>query len=226
MLHVLLPLKRLEHAKSRLNGLLRPSDRRELMMAMVEDVLAVLCSHSAIDHIWLVSSDPVAGELADRYRANWITEWELGCAGLNAILGAACRHLRLPTGDCIMLLHADLPWLVTEDIDVALATYGKSGGLLLAPDRHRRGTNLLLFEAHLQPQFQFGEDSFHLHRNWARERGVAVTVIERNGTENDIDLPTDIEDLLVSTDVGKATAGWLKKSDFRRRLSQGSPQPS
>ena len=42
MAQALVPLKDLVQAKSRLSGLLRPSERRALAQAMAEDVLAVL----------------------------------------------------------------------------------------------------------------------------------------------------------------------------------------
>ena len=50
MLTALLPLKDLLLAKSRLAGLLHPSERCALTQAMAEDVLGVLASHAAVHH--------------------------------------------------------------------------------------------------------------------------------------------------------------------------------
>jgi FO synthase len=41
-LHVLVPVKRLDDAKSRLAGALAPADRRALTLAMLGDVLAAV----------------------------------------------------------------------------------------------------------------------------------------------------------------------------------------
>ena len=61
MAQALVPLKDLVQAKSRLAGLLRPSERRALAQAMAEDVLNVLANHVNVAGITLVSDDPGAG---------------------------------------------------------------------------------------------------------------------------------------------------------------------
>jgi len=64
MAQALVPLKDLVQAKSRLAGLLRPSERRALAQAMVEDVLSVLSRHKDIVRVTLVSDDPGARHCA------------------------------------------------------------------------------------------------------------------------------------------------------------------
>ena len=95
MTHALIPLKRLTEAKTRLAGLLQSSDRQALALAMVEDVLAVLSAHNDIDSITVVSDDPVAPLLANRYGARCWQERDLGCTGLNAVIAAASQRLLL-----------------------------------------------------------------------------------------------------------------------------------
>ena len=65
----LLPLKRFSAAKQRLAGVLSPSERRGLVLAMASDVLDTLTALSRaarLDGIALVSAEPEAEELALR----------------------------------------------------------------------------------------------------------------------------------------------------------------
>lgn len=223
MLHVVLPLKDLVAAKTRLAGLLTPSERRGLMQAMAEDVLGVLSAHPAVDCLWLVSDDPGAALLAEHYRARHLAEQSLGCRGLNRVLAAACDRTGAASGDRIMVLHADLPWLTAGAVDAALAAQARSGGLLLAPDRNATGTNLMVFAAGERPSFRFGTDSCGRHRRWAREAGVPCTLFRDRGAASDIDLPVDIGELLTATDTGGATGAWLDQPGLRARLALALP---
>ena len=71
---VLIPLKDLVRAKTRLAGLLAPSERRALAQAMVEDVLALLAAHPDIESINLLSDDPSAHLLVAQYGARHLPE--------------------------------------------------------------------------------------------------------------------------------------------------------
>ena len=89
----LVPLKDLVQAKTRLAGLLRPSERRALAQAMVEDVLTVLTDHPDIEQVTLVSDDPGANLLASNYGVDCWPEYSLGARGLNAVIERASARL-------------------------------------------------------------------------------------------------------------------------------------
>ncbi|WP_116365169.1 2-phospho-L-lactate guanylyltransferase [Parahaliea mediterranea] len=215
MLHAVLPLKDLVAAKTRLSGLLGPSERRGLMQAMAEDVLSVLCAHAAVDAVWLVSDDPGAALLAGHFGARHLPESTLACQGLNAVLQAACSAVARAGAQRIMVLHADLPWLGAADLDAALAQQAGQGGLLIAPDRAATGTNLLLFDAPATPAFRFGRDSCRHHRQAAGTHSL----LQRHGTAADIDEPRDIAELLAAPGAGAATSAWLAQPGLRSRLN-------
>lgn len=197
MATALLPLKDLVEAKSRLAGLLRPSERRALAQAMAEDVLAVLRAHPRLQRVVLVSDDPGARLLAHEYDAQCWSERGLGCRGLNPVLQAAAGRLAQAAGDDVMLvLHADLPLLGGADIDAALDACTARQVLVVAPDRHGRGTNLLAFHNSVVPAFCFGADSCAAHQRRAREQGLAVQLLRRPGLALDLDEPADLAALL------------------------------
>src|SRR4051812_47400037 len=65
----IVPLKRLDQAKTRLAEVLSPPERRQLMEALLGDVLGVLRAVPQIDRVVVASSDPGAAAIAARYDA-------------------------------------------------------------------------------------------------------------------------------------------------------------
>jgi 2-phospho-L-lactate guanylyltransferase len=193
MAQALVPLKDLVQAKSRLAGLLRPSERRALAQAMVEDVLGVLARHSEIEQITLVSDDPGAGLLAQKYALQCWPEKSLGTQGLNALIQRASAQLLAGGGPPLLVLHGDLPLLTEEDISTVLASQRKLQGLIIGCDRQGTGTNLLAFDARSMPQFCFGVDSCNGHQASARRLGVPVQILQRMGIGVDVDDASDLQ---------------------------------
>lgn len=196
MIHAVLPLKDLAEAKTRLSGVLLPSERRALAMAMVEDVMAVLSAHSEVAAITLVSDDPVAHLLAASFRANWLPEKSLQCRGLNAVIGATIDHLLAAGERHLLVLHGDLPGLSGEDLTAVFGQQRASGGLVIGTDLAGTGTNLLAFDASLRPAFRFGADSCRAHQAWAESAGVPVFVSRQAGIAFDVDGADDLALLL------------------------------
>ncbi|HEY6130766.1 MAG TPA: 2-phospho-L-lactate guanylyltransferase [Halioglobus sp.] len=221
MAQALVPLKDLVQAKSRLAGLLRPSERRALAQAMVEDVLTVLSGHTGIARITLVSDDPGAGLLAQKYRADCWSETSLGCRGLNAVVRCASERL-LATGEQpLLVLHGDLPLLTLDDISAVLAGQRESGGLIIGCDRRGTGTNLLAFNPVSMPDFCFGADSCAGHTTFARRAGVPVLVLQRVGMSVDVDEAPDLHYLMQRLHLKPAsyTAQLLHNSALGARVA-------
>lgn len=221
MAQALVPLKDLVLAKTRLSGLLSPSERRALTQAMLEDVLAVLAVHPEIQRVTLVSDDPSAHLLAGQYGAVHWPESELRCSGLNNIVGAASARLLVENEQPLLVLHADLPLLCAQDISAVLALRRLRPGLVVGCDRHGSGTNLLCFDASSVPDFCFGTDSCARHMASARARGIAATKIQRPGIGLDVDEPRDLALLLQRMDAlsDSHTAALLHQSGLGARVS-------
>jgi len=221
VVQALVPLKDLVAAKSRLAGLLRPSERRALAQAMAEDVLTVLRAHPEVSRITLVSDDPGAELLAAKYGARCWPERSLGCRGLNAVIRRASEKLLAGFDAPLLVLHADLPLLAGADIDAALDAWRTSGGLVIGCDRAGTGTNLLLFDRGSLPAFCFGPDSCARHRDSARTAGLPVRVLRRPGIELDVDEPLDLKRLLgrLPPHAGGNTVRVLYNGDLGRRVA-------
>lgn len=196
MAQALVPLKDLVEAKSRLAGLLSPSERRALAQAMVEDVLAVLAQHAELSRVVLLSDDPCAGLLANQYAIESWPERSLGCSGLNALVSCASQRLLAASDEPLLVLHGDLPLIGPEDITAVLSLQRSLGGLVIGCDRAGSGTNLLAFDTRSAPVFQFGPESCLHHAASAAEQGQPVQVLQRPGLALDIDEPADLQVLL------------------------------
>jgi 2-phospho-L-lactate guanylyltransferase len=220
LVRALVPLKDLVQAKTRLAGLLSPSERRALAQAMLEDVLAVLAAQPQLEGITLVSDDPSAHLLAAQFGAAHWRESELGSRGLNGIVTAASARLLAGNGGDILLVHADLPLLASADIAAVLALREQSAGLVIGCDRRGSGTNLLCYDAASAPVFSFGADSCAAHLAAAARRGIPARVLAREGIGFDVDEPGDLAQLLQRlgrTSAG-ATADYLRRTDLAARL--------
>lgn len=206
MAQALLPLKDLVQAKSRLAGILSPSERRALAQAMVEDVLALLSRHPQISRVTLVSDDPGADLLASHYGARYWPESALGCRGLNAVVDAASRRLLEESAEPVLVLHGDLPLMTVADITAVLGCQSQQAALVIGCDHRGTGTNLLAFDAATQPQFCFGQDSCQRHQATASLAGMPAVVVRRSGIALDVDEPEDLGLLLQAMDSGEAQA--------------------
>jgi 2-phospho-L-lactate guanylyltransferase len=217
----LVPLKDLVEAKSRLAGLLRPSERRALAQAMAEDVLTALQAHSGISQITLVSDDPGAGLLAQKYGADCWSEKSLGCRGLNSLIQCASARLLADGEEPLLVLHADLPLLGASDIEAALDGQQKVGGLIIGCDRQGRGTNLLAFNAASMPDFCFGAGSCARHLASARGAGIPVRILQSAGIELDVDEAADLNIIMeqMSSNSDSNTAQLLYNTELGARVA-------
>ena len=200
----LLPLKDLVEAKSRLSGLLNPAQRRALTQAMVEDVLSVLAGHPDISTVTLVSDDPSANMLAAKYGIRHWLESTLDCRGLNRVITRSCELLLRESDQPVVVLHGDLPCLDAADITAVLQSLSQCEGLVVACDRHERGTNLLAFAPQNSIEFAFGSDSCARHCAAAKARGIPTQLLYRPGIALDIDEPQDLQLLMRQLDRGRS----------------------
>jgi len=221
-MHAILPLKDLVAAKSRLGGVLRAPERRALMQAMVEDVLAVLASHAMVESITVVSDDPGAAHLCNAFGAGYLDERSLGCTGLNPVLEATVDTLLTSTDGPVMILHGDLPLLAATDVSAVITAQAATGGVVIGCDRAGTGTNLLAFAAGSRPRLCFGVDSCARHQQAAVAVAAPFEILRSPGIGLDVDEPQDILLLLdgLREQARKSeTAALLFDTTLGRRLA-------
>ena len=169
------PIKLGADTKSRLAGLLSPDERCALGERMARHVLDALEASGLFDQITILSPDrPIW----------WTGDWTLDRGrGLNAELTA--WRAEQVTGP-VLIIHADLPLLMTEEVAVFLVTT-ESSGIALATDRAGTGSNALAIADGRDFAFRFGTDSRARHVAQARK----MPVLASTGLAADLDTPDD-----------------------------------
>lgn len=193
---VLVPVKSLGAAKSRLAGVLTPDQRRGLVLAMLQDVLAAI-NGAGLTELGVVSPDRQVLELAASCGARPVRQRSPE-ATLNEALDEAAA-VAAPATQPLLVVPADVP-LATADELVALVAASAQAGfgaptdavVALVPDRAGGGTNALLRRpADVIPAL-FGTASLDRHRAAAAAAGVPCRVRRLPGLAHDLDTPADL----------------------------------
>jgi 2-phospho-L-lactate guanylyltransferase len=185
----LVPVKPLSEVKSRLARALGPQERVQLVLAMLEHTLVVLAQVPELAGVAIVTPDTTVADLASAHGARVLHE---RCAqGLNTSLTWAIDQLGDAGTGAVLVLPGDLP-LLRPDSVMALLAAVTARGVVIAPDRHRQGTNALLLAPPTLIPFCFGVDSFRRHVGAARSVGVEPVVVDTPDLAADVDLPEDL----------------------------------
>jgi 2-phospho-L-lactate/phosphoenolpyruvate guanylyltransferase len=172
---VVVPLKRLDEAKSRLRGALPGVPHPRLVLALAEDTVAAALACGLVAEVTVVSDDPVAAAALRELGAR--VEVDRPDAGLNAaIVHGAARSVRL--GRWVAALTADLPALRPEELAAALSAAaaeepGAAAVRRFVPDAGGTGTTLLTAPpgAPLDPRFGAGSALAHARSGAIRLSG-------------------------------------------------------
>jgi len=139
----------------------------------------------------VVSRDPQALTIARNHGAK--TVQEDGQPHLNTALARATVVAKLHATQGVLILPADLPLLTAKDLMTLIDRAVKPPVVVVAPDRHRKGTNALLMSPAGLIDFDFGEDSFLRHCERAKQSGAQLEIVELPSLGLDLDLPEDLE---------------------------------
>jgi 2-phospho-L-lactate/phosphoenolpyruvate guanylyltransferase len=174
---------------------------------MLHHTLAAVESSGAIDHTLIVTREPeeVLDHISITGRRSILRQLP-DRSGLNAALDLA-RDWAIADGfDAMLVLPGDLPTVTGPDVDTIAR---EPGPVVIAPDRHRSGTNALLLrlcatdragnEAHGRFAFHFGSQSYRLHAAEAGRLGLKIETLNLRGVAFDLDTPEDWHLLPVAT---------------------------
>ncbi len=194
---VLIPVKQLDLAKSRLREL-GDVACRALVLAMLEDVLDAVRSAS-VGPIFLLSSEPAYDELAACYGATRLPDAD---STYNGAVTAALGSAPLATSERVLIIPADLPTVRQDTIrQLALALEGAAVLLVASTDG---GTSALGLRPPGAIAPGFGVDSAATHRRRTAAAGLRLVELALPTLATDVDTPADLQ--AVAKHVGPATA--------------------
>lgn len=206
------PVKAVSSAKQRLARLLSEAERAELVRCMLTDVLVALSGATRIAGTLVVTRDPALTALAASHGASVLAESR---PGLSAAVGEAAGRLAARGIAAMLALPADLPLLSGAAIDDLVASH--RGGITVATDAARDGTNALLCNPPGAIDFHYGPGSCRAHMAAAAARGVPARCLTVPALALDIDTPADLADL-VRAAAGGASHAWLVSHGIAARL--------
>jgi len=196
---VVVPVKRLDRAKSRL--VLTDDARAALVLAMLADTLEAVAHTPGVRERLVVTSDPAATELATTHGFRVVAD---PGRGLNAAVRRGLEEaVALPAVTAVAALTGDLPALRPEELEAALAAAAAYPSAFV-PDHTGTGTSMLTSTAYdAQPRFGPGSRAAH-RRAGAHELGSGPWP----GLRCDVDTIEDLEEA-ARLGVGPHTAAVL-----------------
>ncbi|MEU9271094.1 2-phospho-L-lactate guanylyltransferase [Streptomyces sp. NPDC048251] len=197
---LVIPLKPLALAKSRLADTATDGLRPGLALAFAEDTVAAALASPAVRDVAVVTDDALAGRVLAALGARIVADEPRG--GLNAALthGAAAVRAFRPDSP-LAALNADLPALRPSELARVLEAAGEFPRSFL-PDAAGIGTTLLAVAAGRELLPAFGTDSR------ARHRSSGAAELRPEGVDSvrqDVDTGEDLRAAL-SLGVGPRTA--------------------
>lgn len=197
---LIIAVKRLAAAKSRLSALFEADARERVVLAMLVDTITAAGAVPAVHSVTVVTPDPDAGQAARKLGAEVIAD-PTGPDHpdpLNNAILAACGHVSGRTSN-IVVLQGDLPALRSDELAEALISAEQYRRSFVA-DRQGTGTAALFaFGVPLDPRFGTGSANRH------RDSGAVELVGVWPGLRCDIDTPEDLAEAR-ALGVGAATA--------------------
>ena len=173
----------------RLAGVLTPTQRRQLSLRMLEDILDTLAAATVVSGVTVVSCDTDVITLA---RAKGADVLDTGTdAGYAADVRKGIEHTSGKAVDKALIIPADVPELEHRDL-VHLDRVHRRG-ITLCPAANDGGTNGLVFTPPLAMELKYGENSFEEFLKEAKQRQVPVNTARLAGLARDIDLPQDLK---------------------------------
>lgn len=182
------PVKSLVAAKTRLAAALGPDERAALMLRTLRSILAAL-DQPRIAARLVVSPDEAVLRAAEAAGAQSLRQ---ASDGLNPGLAEACAWALAQGAEALLIVLGDLPLLGSGHIAALLDLADHPGTVVLAPDRHGSGTNLLLLRPPDAIPLAFGRDSLARHRAAAQARGLRLRSYDDPATALDLDTPDDL----------------------------------
>lgn len=207
------PVKRLHLAKQRMAHVLSQSERTMLARVMLQDVLTTLGVTPELAGIMVVSSDPMAEELARQFNARVVAD--VSESGVNDALWHGFAALDPKSSP--LIVPADVPFATAGEIQAVVNSIDHHD-VALVPARSDGGTNALAMRAPDTIVPSFGDDSAARHLAAAKQKNLRAETLRCDGLSFDLDRPEDLT-MPRQTNSNSLTAAFLAELDISARLS-------
>lgn len=188
---IVVPVKTLDRAKSRLGPILSSTDRQGLMLAMLRDVTTKIEDTTPETPLLLLSRDGKVRDYAYDRGYGYLEETH---SGLNGSIGDATVWAIEKGYHRMLVIHSDVPLLTGRDVEQLI--FPKKGShVILAPSKDG-GTNALLRQPPEIIPTSFGRNSYLNHMKLAKKKGCLLEVYRSPTVEFDIDTLKDLVEFI------------------------------
>jgi 2-phospho-L-lactate guanylyltransferase len=187
----IIPVKPLSRAKSRLASALSPDERERLSEMWFRRVLMAVTATPQVAGTLVISRDTHALAIARDLGAH--TVQESGTPELNNALMRATQVVGGWRGAAVLILPADLPLIVSEDVSGMIELGKEANTVVIATDGQGDGTNALMTRPPGVIPYAYGPGSYQRHIALAKEAGATVKLFHSERLALDIDVPADLE---------------------------------
>jgi 2-phospho-L-lactate guanylyltransferase len=212
----IIPVSTLDGAKTRLGEALDAEERRDLVDSFLARTVVAALAVDRLDDVLVVSPDREVLHRAAELGARTLRQRS---RGLNAGLREARTDVVAGGAEAILILPIDLPFVSAETLAPvveSLEPNATAPAVILIPDRHGTGTNILGLRPPTAIEFAFGRDSRRLHR--AAAESIETTYSELGGSLT-IDLDT-ADDLVFVESIGDES-NEVEPNDVQPNRSEG-----
>lgn len=191
---VLIPIKELGAAKSRLRPVLGDAERERLVLGLAEKAIRAALEADGVDRVLVVSRDPRVLRRAAECRAQVVAESSPTHdeRALNRALDQGrARALELGA-TALAVLVADLPTIEPADVSALFEAARGDAAVVLARSHDGAGLGALVESPIAGLPFHFGDGrAFEHHLHEARTRGLGTRTLDRPGLALDLDTTDD-----------------------------------
>lgn len=199
-LTVLVPLRSLSGAKTRLDHVLDPAERAELATRLLHGVVEAVRAWGKADRLVVVAAEDAVTDLAAEFGAESVVQRS---GGMNEGLEEARTALDGSVGT-LLVLPADLPIVTASALERLERAWAEltagpdgsadgAGAVLVVTDSAGEGTNALLLQPPGLIRFSFGRDSARAHADASERAGARTRTVRDEELSFDLDTPADLD---------------------------------
>lgn len=228
---IIVPVKTLERAKSRLAPEFSPGRRRALVVAMATDVVTACRDATLVGRVRVVGSDPEIARIAQELGAEFVVDPTgtptvpsatavPACFVTEDPLNSALTHAMAGVRGPVGVVAADLPELSSLLLTEVLAAAARHPHSVVT-DHRGDGTTMAFWTGPGDRVNHFGAGSADRFRHLGGAEEIAVDSPRRGEAARDVDIPDDVAGL-ADRRVGAATARVLRAAPAPPRGRDGA----
>lgn len=212
---LMVPVKDLSNAKTRLDASLSPDERKELAWRMLRKTLSVVAQLRNADRKVIVTHYPPAISLAEELGLEVLLEDNQ--VSESHSVDRASEILETQGVDGVLRVPLDLPLIRVEDLECLINWAKKGEHVILSPSRDGTGTNAIFRNPPTLFSSQFGHGSLVKHAALSNTHQIKPLILSLPTLSLDIDDPADARELL-SRDGFSPAAKYLLEIGFSDRV--------